>query len=189
MLDPTPGPLDLATFEELLARSETKLELLEGEVVAFAGGSIAHAVLTSRLHAAVAGVAATGCQAFTSDVAVRLQDARTYVFPDVSYTCEPLDPQATAIVAPVLVIEVISPDSKTRDRVEKLDAYQSIPSLQEYVLVDSRRVWTCVYRRFASTWTETVLNSLEDTLELHAPSVAIPLATLYAGTARILEEP
>jgi Putative restriction endonuclease len=129
MREPVPGPTSIREFEGLLAASEQKLELLEGQVVAFAGGSVAHGMLVSRLHKAVANATQPPCNAFTSDVAVRVDDRGTYVFPDVSRTCEKLDAGATYIVAPDLVIEVISPDSKDRDRSEKLDAYQSLSSV------------------------------------------------------------
>ena len=124
MQDPVLGRTTLAEFEASLAASEPKLELLEGEVVAFAGGSIAHGILCSRLHAAVSA-AKPPCQAFTSDVAVRLADRATYVFPDVSWTREQLDPSARSITAPDLVVEVISSESEAPDRGEKLDEYQA----------------------------------------------------------------
>jgi hypothetical protein len=90
------------------------------------------------------------------------------MFPDVSHTCERLEPSATATVAPDLVIEVISPESKTRDRSEKLDAYRSISSDMEYVLVDSRRAWACVYRRMpGGVWTDAVYG-IDETLDNHA---------------------
>jgi Uma2 family endonuclease len=186
MREPIPGPTSIADFEGLLEASDQKLELLEGEVVAFAGGSVAHGMLCSRLHKAVANATQAPCHAFTSDVAVRVTDRVTYVFPDVSRTCEQLDANATAIAAPDLVIEVISPESKARDRGEKLDAYQSIPSVMEYMLVDSRRVWVCVFRRMAGGfWTETTYG-IGETVELRTVGVSIDVAELYAGTGRVL---
>ncbi|MBV8367658.1 MAG: Uma2 family endonuclease [Candidatus Eremiobacteraeota bacterium] len=187
MREPTPGPTSIAEFEGLLAVSEQKLELLEGEVVAFAGGSVAHGMLCGRLYKALAIATQPPCHAFTSDVAVRIADRGTYVFPDASRTCEQLDPNAGYIVAPELVVEVISPESKARDRGEKLDAYQSIPSVMEYLLVDSRRVWVCVYRRMAGGfWTETTYG-LGETVELRTVGVTIDVSELYAGTGRVLQ--
>jgi Uma2 family endonuclease len=186
MREPVPGPTSIADFEGLLAASEQKLELLEGEVVAFAGGSVAHGLLCSRLHKAVANATQAPCHAFTSDVAIRIPDRTTYVFPDVSRSCEQIDPNASFITAPDLVIEVISPESKARDRGEKLDAYQSIPSVMEYMLVDSRRVWVCVFRRMAGgVWTETTYG-IGEQVELRTVGVAIDVAELYAGTGRVL---
>jgi Uma2 family endonuclease len=186
MREPVPGPTSISEFETLLAASEQKLELVEGEVLAFAGGSVAHGMLVSRLHKAVANASRPPCHAFTSDVAVRVDERGTYVFPDVSRTCETLDAGATAILAPDLVIEVISPESKARDRGEKLDAYQSLASVMEYVLVDSRRVWVCVFRRMAGdVWTETAYG-LGETVELRTAGLSIDVAELYAGTGRVL---
>ncbi len=131
-----PGTTSIAEFETLLAASEQELELIEGEVVAFAGGSVAHGMLGSHLYKTVATATQPPCHAFTSDVAVRIADRTTYVFPDVSRTCEELDPDAGYIVAPELVVEVISPESKARDRGEKLDAYQAFqPSWSIYWLI------------------------------------------------------
>jgi Uma2 family endonuclease len=186
MQEPVLGPTSIPEFEKLLIKSEQKLELLEGEVVAFAGGSVAHGILCSRLHALVSAATKPPCQAFTSDVAVRVNDRATYVFPDVSRTCEALDTDARYISAPDLVVEVISPDSKAGDRGEKLDAYQSIPSVMEYLLVDSRRVWVCVFRRMAGGfWTETAYG-LGETVELRTAGASIDVAELYAGTGRVL---
>ena len=186
MEEPKPGRTSIAEFEKLLATSDQKLELLEGEVVAFAGGSIAHGMLCSRLHNAVSTATKRPCHTFASDVAVLLADRATYVFPDVSRTCEALDANAMHITAPDLVVEVISPESKARDRGEKLDAYQNIPSVMEYLLVDSRRVWVCVFRRMAGGfWTETTYG-IGETVELRTAGVSIDVAELYAGTGRVL---
>ena len=109
------------------------------------------------------------------------------MFPDVSHTCESLDPSATAIVAPNLVIEVLSVESKDRDRTETLDAYRSVPSVMEYVLVDSRRVCVCVYRRMpGGVWTATVYG-IGETVDIHTVGIRIPVVQLYAGTGRLLD--
>ncbi len=186
MEDVQPGQTSIADFQTLLATSERKLELLEGEVVAFAGGSIAHGILCSRLHVSVSLGTKPPCYTFTSDVAVLLADRRTYVFPDVSRTCEDVAASAMSITSPDLIVEVISPESKARDRGEKLDAYQSIPSVMEYLLVDSRRVWVCLFRRMAGgVWIETTYG-LGENVDLRTVGVTVDVAELYAGTGRIL---
>jgi Uma2 family endonuclease len=120
---------------------------------------------------------------FTSQVALRRTDAPTYVFPDASYTYEALEPNAEFIVAPRLVVEVMSPSSVERDRGDKLDTYREIPSVMEYLIVDSRRIWACVFRRSGRHWTLTHYGS-RDTIELvsveHAP---LKLVDLYGDDA------
>ncbi len=77
-MEAKPGRTSIAEFEKLLAASEQKLELLEGEVVAFAGGSVAHGMLCSRLHIAISAATKPPCHVFTSDVAVRLDGGRLW---------------------------------------------------------------------------------------------------------------
>ncbi|MDP9111537.1 MAG: Uma2 family endonuclease [Candidatus Eremiobacteraeota bacterium] len=186
MEGPTPGRTSIAEFEQLLAASDQKLELLDGKVVAFAPASIAHGMLCSRLHNAVSTATKPPCHTFTSDVAIRVADRSAHLFPDVSRTCEPLDVNAMHITGPDLVIEVISAESKARDQGAKLDIYRSIPSVMEYLLVDSRRVWVCVSRRTADGfWTETTYG-MDETAELRTAGVSIDVAELYAGTGRVL---
>ncbi len=62
-------------------------------------------------------------------------------------TCDDTDLSKTYIVAPKLVIEVISPKSVKRDGIDKLDLSCEILSVDEYLMVDSRRVWASVVRR------------------------------------------
>jgi Uma2 family endonuclease len=64
--------------------------------------------------------------------------------------------------------------------------YQSIASVMEYLLVDSKRIWVCVFRRMAGGfWTETTYG-LAETVELRTVGVTIDVAALYAGTGRVL---
>ncbi len=176
-------PVSIAEYLEILAASETKLELIDGEILAFAGGTTTHGILCTRIVNVLSAAAAEGCFVFTSDMAVELVDASTYVFPDASYTCEKLDPDAERIVAPILVVEVISRGSEHRDRVTKLDGYQKIPSIREYVMIDSRRQWVCVYRRFDLMWTQTIYLA-DETIELFSIDVKLRMIDLYAGTGR-----
>jgi Putative restriction endonuclease len=102
MRGPTPGRMRITDSEGLLERSADKLELLEGEVLFFARGPVAHGIVCTRLIAAVNAATTPPCRTFTSDVAVRVESRASYVFPDVSHTRETLGPTAPAIVGPML---------------------------------------------------------------------------------------
>jgi Uma2 family endonuclease len=117
--------------------------------------------------------------AYSSIMSVTIAALETYVFPDASYSCEPASPRATTLVAPKLVVEVLSPESVRRDRVDKVDAYKSVPSIVEYLVADSRRPWLCLYRRNSDdTWTESIHES-GARLVLRALDCAIDVDTLY----------
>jgi Uma2 family endonuclease len=162
---PRPEPISIDDFLPILHASEIKLELIEGQIVPFANGTMAHGLVTSQIVRALKIAAKPGYQLLTSDSALRHPNSSTYVSPDASYTCETIAPDADSIVAPRLVVEVMSPLSVERDRVSKLDCYQAIPSVEEYLIVDSRRVWACVYCRYDGIWIIKIYGP-DDTIEL-----------------------
>jgi Uma2 family endonuclease len=178
-----PGPISIAEFLPVLLASEVKLELIDGVVVPFANGTVAHSHVCERVVRALRGSADRRGEVFTSQIGLQRVDAPTYVFPDASYTVEAVEPGAETIVSPLLIVEVMSPLSVQRDRVEKLDTYQAIPSIQEYLIVDSRRVWAAAYRRSAGLWTHTNYGP-GDAIELSSIGrVAISIGDLYAEKA------
>jgi Uma2 family endonuclease len=169
-------------FLPILMASEIKLELIDGQIGEFANGGGAHNLICDRIVASLRDCAETGYEVFTSDTALACAAADLYVFPDACYTGETLDPHTESIVAPRLIVEVLSAQSVERDRIRKLDSYEGIPSVKEYLIVDSRRIWACVYRRQESLWTQMVYGRLGDTINLSAISrCSIEMAELYAG--------
>jgi Uma2 family endonuclease len=145
--------------------SEIKLELIDGFVMPFANGTLSHTLVCERVVRELTSAAKPNGLLFTSRMALRQTGAPTYVFPDASYTREVIAPDAECIIAPSLIVEVMSPQSVNRDRVDKFDAYIEIASLEEYLIVDSRRIWTCLCRRVGRSWKLTNYGR-GDTIEL-----------------------
>jgi len=54
------------------------------------------------------------------------------------------------VAEPSVVVEVTSPSTRATDRREKLEAYQRIPSLKLYLIVEQRRRQVFVYTRAAN---------------------------------------
>jgi Uma2 family endonuclease len=81
------GELDLAEFIEWENQQETRHELLNGEIIAMTGGTVAHAglivALAARLFSHLQG---TSCRIFTSDL--KVQAAQNVFYPDVVVSCE-----------------------------------------------------------------------------------------------------
>jgi Uma2 family endonuclease len=177
-----PDPISIKEFVPILHASEVKLEPIDGQIVPFANGTIAHRLVCGQVvHALNRAVTPGSCQLFTSDVALQHEHAPTYVFPDASCTSEAIAPEADSILAPRLLVEVMSPLSVERDRIHKLDSYRAIPSVDEYLIVDSRRIWACVYRRYDGMWINKIYG-LDDTIELLSIGITrIKMDELYAG--------
>jgi Uma2 family endonuclease len=150
-----------ATFAEYLAleaRSETKHELVNGEIYAMAGGTPEH----SRLAASTIlelGMQLRGrpCAAFNSDLRVRVLATGLATYPDATVVCGRLetDPEdKNTITNPSVLVEVLSDSTEKYDREDKRAHYRLIPSLCDYLLVSQHEHRIEHYHRNEDgTWT------------------------------------
>ena len=126
-------------------------EYLDGEVFAMAGAEDRH--VTVSLNIAIAlrqHLSGSPCRTYMSDMRLHVAAANSYFYPDVMVTCSAQD-LASAMVKtePKLLIEVLSPSTAAYDRGQKFSHYRSLPSLEEYVLIDLDTRATDVYRKGA----------------------------------------
>lgn len=84
----------------------------------------------------------------SSDVKVEVAGSNSFFYPDISVTCDEKDRTAAQFISyPCLIVEVLSPSTRTYDRGDKFKLYQKLSSLQEYVLVSSTEMELDVFRR------------------------------------------
>lgn len=122
----------------------------EHAILDMAGGSNAHAALCMRLGSLLDQALIDGpYMAFTSDARVQLGERR-YYYPDMTVACG--EGPGSMLTNPVVVIEVLSPATEKRDRGAKFKVYQSLLSVQEYVLVSSESKSVEVHRREGNFW-------------------------------------
>ena len=121
-----------------------KHEYFRGEVFAMVGARREHVVVSGNLYAAFKQRLRGGpCQAYVADLKLRVEAVDAFFYPDVMVSCDSRDHAAGQFIAhPTLIVEVLSESTAAFDRGDKFAAYRTLPSLQEYVLVDiaSRRV-------------------------------------------------
>ncbi len=157
--------------------SEVKHELVGGQAYAMVGVSKAHNVIAGRLYAALLSHLKRPCQAYITDVKVRVGD--DFYYPDVVVTCERFDPKAYFITEPVLIVEVLSDSTERTDRHEKRLAYQRLESLKEYVLVAQDRMKVEVYRRTDGNDWEIERFDEGDELRLESVDLKAPMTDFY----------
>ena len=181
------------TVEQYLAldeSSDAKYEYLDGYVfmlrppssayddqivLDLAGGSVAHAAICARM-ALVLGnaLADSPCMVYTSDARMMLAE-RQYFYPDVTVACG--EQAGTMLTNPVVVIEVLSPTTEKRDRGAKFNAYKTLPSLQEYMLISSQYKAIDVHRR-ENSWIPYHYQE-GDMVELKSLGVSFPFDEVY----------
>ncbi len=170
------------TVEEYLEfekNSEVRHEYVEGAIYAMAGEKKRHNRLAGRLFNILsAHLEETNCELYFESVKM-YTTSNKYYYPDVVVTCED-DDDEISVKNPLLIIEVLSPSTERIDRAEKLLAYQKMPSVQEYVLVSSERVWIQVYRRAdGENWSVGQFVDLNDEVVFNSINLTVKVADIY----------
>jgi Uma2 family endonuclease len=80
---------------------------------------------------------------------------------------------------PRVIVEVLSPETERIDRGEKLRNYQSLPSLDAYVVIDQHRVAVMVHHRLDGGWGRELLTEKTDQLALPTIACSISVAAIY----------
>jgi hypothetical protein len=99
-------------------------------------------------------------------------------------TYEPFDARSVSKSAPVLLVEVLSPNTSAIDRREKLIAYRKIESLKEYLIVYQDRQQVEIHRRSSDLKWECLVLTAGDELSLESlpkGPVPLPLDVIYQG--------
>lgn len=183
---------ELYSPDEYLAmeeQAELRHEFYDGEIFDMAGASITHNQIVGNAFASLkSALGGKPCRVFATDLKVSLQNRRFYLYPDVLVICGKLDiePKRDDTVRnPTLIIEVLSRSTRNFDKVDKFELYRSIPSLQEYVMIDQTRVYVEHYRkkgrsdRLHPLWVLETLTDFKDSLELVSIGVTLTVAALY----------
>jgi Uma2 family endonuclease len=178
------------TQEEYLAierAAEFKSEYYDGEMFMMAGASLPHNFITSNLSAEI-GVflKSKKCRSFSNDLRIHIPQNSLYTYPDVVIVCgkiETLDDQKDTVLNPSVIIEVLSESTADYDRGGKFVLYRQIPTLKEYILIDSREVTAEVWRKneggFWFLQKETT--NIKDQITIETIDLTLALEEVYAG--------
>lgn len=165
--------------------SHIKHEYVDGAVYAMAGGTREHAEIAGNIFALLhTHLRGKPSRVFNSDLKVYVASVNCYYYPDLAVSCDARDlgpPSGRQFIEyPCLIVEVLSKTTENIDRREKLAAYRTSATLQEYVLVDQYRLRVEVYRRADQGWLHEILG-LGDELDLRSVDVRASLDTIYAN--------
>jgi Uma2 family endonuclease len=136
--DPYFSPDEYLQIEE---KSPIKHEYVNGRLYAMVGASQAHNTIAGNLLTALRShIRGSGCRVFISDMKVCIEHRNCYYYPDVVVSCDQRDQETPiSLRFPRLIVEILSDSTEAFDRGDKFQDYQTIESLQEYVLISSKR--------------------------------------------------
>ena len=149
----------LDEYAEVEAGSELRFELLDGQLVAMAGGTLEHADLIAEVAAVFrSSLVDTPCRVTSSDLRVGHDPTGFRAYPDFVVRCQPPEtsplPPKDTLINPTIVVEVTSDRTEAYDRGKKLAAYQRFESLEAIVIVGHRARRVDVHERSAAGWTK-----------------------------------
>jgi len=172
---PVKTVLSLEEFLHFEAGSNAKHEYVQGQIFLMAGGTRRHNRIAVRLGSSIENKAQqTSCLVAIADTIVQAGDALYY--PDVMVYCQP-EEDLRVVKKPCLIVEVLSDRTAEIDRGEKWLNYQTIASLQMYVLLEQDTIRAEVFRRVEGGWFYERIES--GTLKLTCVDLEIALEDIY----------
>jgi Uma2 family endonuclease len=172
------------SIEEYLAmekESIEKHEYFQGEIFDRAGAGPRHNVIFSNLFGELAQrLKGKPCKPYGSDMRIHITKNSLFTYPDISIICGDIVPSPfdeDTATDPVVLIEI---PTKNYDRGDKFKLYRDIPTLKEYILVDSESINVEAFRlNKGGHWELEEYTSVCDTMSIPTVNVAVPLKEIY----------
>jgi Uma2 family endonuclease len=173
--------------EEYLAREDAadyKSEYIDGEIIPMAGGSINHNQIalnfSTELNFAFKKL---DYRVFMSDVRLWIPSRRIYTYPDVMIVAgepEYLNERTDMITNPRVIIEVLSESTQGYDQKGKFEFYRTIPSFEEYLLIDQTKIYVEQYSKTANKrWSFREYDVEDEAIALASVQFEISLEDVY----------
>ena len=175
------------TPEEYLALEETaeyKSEYHDGEIVQMTGGTTNHNQIALNLSVALSIVfKRQNYRVFIGDVRLWIPRVKRFTYPDVMVIAgqpEYYNNRKDTITNPQVIIEVLSKSTKGYDRGNKFRFYQTIPTFQEYILVEQNQRSIEQYSKQENKrWSYSVYDEEDPALTFSSFQVEVPLVDIY----------
>ena len=178
--------ISIEAYLEMENAALEKHEYYQGEVFAMSGAKVPHNRITSNLLAEL-GMRLKGkkCRPYNSDQRIHIPSNTLFTYPDISIVCGEvitLNDDEYNVLNPTVIIEVLSKPTKNYDRGEKFKLYRDIPTLKEYILVDSQSIHIEAFRMNKNNhWELEEYNAIDTALEVKAINENILLNEIYDG--------
>jgi Uma2 family endonuclease len=173
----------LMTVDEFLTwddGTDTRYELVDGVIRAMAPPSNAHGTIVINIGTLLRTVLRDRrpCRP-QAEAGIRIGDWTRWQA-DVAVTCTPIT-TGSEIDQPLLIVEVLSPGTRSHDLGRKLDDYKTLPSVREIWMVDCERRWVQVWLRNGDRWAaQDLVGSTR--FDSGALDAAVALDDLYADS-------
>jgi Uma2 family endonuclease len=171
-------------YLELEVNSEERHEYIDGQIIPMTGGTPNHNQIALNFSGALNfTLKRQPYRVFVTDQRLWIPNKRIHTYPDVVVVATPLQLQEgrkDTISNPLMIVEVLSKSTQSYDRAEKFAAYRTIPSFQEYLLIDQ---YTTHVEQYSKTdnnkWIFSEYENIDMTISLASVSFQIMLEDIY----------
>ncbi len=171
-------------YLELEEAADYKSEYIDGQIIPMPGGTTNHNRIALNFSAELSvAFKRQSYEVFINDVRLWIPEKRIYTYPDVMVIAgkvEYFSNRQDIILNPVVIIEILSKSTKGYDRQDKFELYRTIPSFQEYLLIDQTQIRV---EQFCKTdkkrWTLYEYDQEDEAIALTSVPFQISLLDLY----------
>ncbi|RZL00942.1 MAG: Uma2 family endonuclease [Hymenobacter sp.] len=179
-------PVSPEDYLRLESKSAYKHEYLNGRVVAMAGAEPAHNEINYNLNQVIGPqLRRQKCKGYMGDQRVQVKSQSGFLYPDTVAVCKPAfsdKAKPRSLTNPVFIAEVLSTSTADNDRGAKFMLYRQIPSLQQYLILDSESVHAELYSLDElGRWVLTETRDPQAVLDVSSIGCQVPLAAVYEG--------
>jgi Uma2 family endonuclease len=179
--------ISLDDFVAALEASEAGLEFVDGQIVALAGTSLEHGLITQRIARSLGSqLRGRPCEVVSQGTLVTPRVGDNAFLPDVVVFRGGAQRDrvrgSDLLLNPSLIVEVLSPSTAGYDHETKWNNYRRIASLQDYLLVSQDRARIQHYTRRGDTfWLFNVMEGVDAEVRLESLNATLSLAEIYEG--------
>lgn len=179
--------MSIQEYLEFEKNSIDKHEYYRGEIFIRAGAMPKHNVIFKNVFGSVAmHLKGKSCQPYGSDLRINIPENTLFTYPDISIICGDIvtsEHDEDTATQPVVLIEILSKSTKDYDRGSKFKLYRDIPTLKEYILIDSESISIEAFSINQNNhWELKEYKTVENTLSIATIDFQLPLIEIYEGT-------
>ena len=180
----TSRPMTVEEYIEFEERSEIRHEFINGNLIPIPGTTLDHNDICFNLKAALKQIL-KNLRVQTENVKAQIGSENDYTYPDVIVTSDPRDADNQYIIQhPSVIFEVMSKSSRIYDSADKFILYKNIESLQNYILVDSEKIFVEVRVKSENgEWEASTFLQSDERFSIPALGVELELAAVYEGVS------
>ncbi len=161
-----------------------KHEYYNGDIFAMSGAGHRHNIISINVIVSLAkALKRKGCRPYGSDMRINIPENTLFTYPDISIFCgevKTLEEDQNTATLPTVIMEILSPSTRNYDRGVKFMLYRAIPSLTDYILIESESIHIEHFSiNKEGLWQLKEWNKPGEEIFLETLAVKLPLEEIY----------